>query len=80
MTLIDVRTIDKSPYPTRYRDHYEITARNNRGPDHTGLQLHVIAHSQKQNPSNLSPYETAMHFMWDDVQWWKCLEYYPFRT
>ncbi len=34
-----------------------------------GLQLHLMAHSPETNFNNLPPYETVMHFMWDDVQW-----------
>lgn len=38
--------------------------------DHAGLQLHVIAHTNKEDLSSVPPYETAMHFMWNDVHWW----------
>lgn len=35
----------------------------------SGLQLHVIAHSPETDFSKLPPYETVMHFMWDEVEW-----------
>ncbi|HJT21799.1 MAG TPA: BON domain-containing protein [Nitrospira sp.] len=35
-----------------------------------GLQLHVFAHSPERDTGHLPPYETAMHFLWTDVQWW----------
>jgi osmotically-inducible protein OsmY len=37
--------------------------------DQSGMQLHLIAHSSMRNIHNLPPYETTMHFMWNDVQW-----------
>ncbi|WP_187299195.1 BON domain-containing protein [Nitrospira moscoviensis] len=35
-----------------------------------GLQLHLFAHSPERDTANLPPYETTMHFVWNDVQWW----------
>ncbi len=35
-----------------------------------GLQLHVVAHSPERDTGHLPPYETAMHFLWMNVQWW----------
>jgi osmotically-inducible protein OsmY len=55
-----------------YRENRRIRREIARSADsnQVGLQLHLIAHSQEREISNVPPYGTAMHFMWNDVQWW----------
>jgi hyperosmotically inducible protein len=55
-----------------YRQNQEIRQRIRESADasRAGLQLHIFAHSPQRNDENLPPYETAMHFLWKNVQWW----------
>lgn len=55
-----------------YARNQEIKRRVREASDvsRAGLQLHLFAHSRERNDRNLPPYETAMHFLWKDVQWW----------
>lgn len=56
-----------------YQRNREIKERIRRSgsPDRHGLQLHLFAHAPERNFGNLPPYETAMHFVWNDVRWWR---------
>ncbi len=55
-----------------YEENQEIKERIRESgtADRTGLQLHLFAHSSKRNMANVPPYETVMHFVWNDVDWW----------
>lgn len=47
----------------------EIEQAATRAIDTNTMQLHVVAHSEKRNPNHFPPFETFIHFMWDDITW-----------
>ena len=46
----------------------EIDAAGKAVDTHT-MQLHIVSHPVKKNPKNFPPFETFIHFMWDDITW-----------
>ena len=38
--------------------------------DKNRLEVHLIAHSSQKNFDHLPPYDTTVHFMWEEVKWW----------
>jgi hypothetical protein len=35
--------------------------------DTNTMQLHIVSHPVKKNPKNFPPFETFIHFMWDEI-------------
>ncbi len=48
----------------------EIAAAAVQAIDPGTMQLHVVAHSERKKAGNFPPFETFIHFMWDEITWY----------